>query len=371
MFKAVKHIIRKEFIQTFRDKRMIIPLFIAPVIQLILFGFAVTTDIKNISVTVLDLDRTSESRTLISSIEASPSFDLDYHVDSYDSIDDLIQRGKIQAAIVIPVEFEKDLKRNKQAQVQLIADGTDANTATIIMGYIGQLIAMHSESILAEFRQLGVGGIMIPEPRIWYNPELKSSVYMVPGVICLVLLLTTLIFTSMAITKEREMGTIEQLIVSPIKPWQLMVGKTIPFCLIGIVDVALVILAGKLIFSLPIQGSLVFLFFVALVFIVTSLSLGLLVSTVSRTQQQAMMTSFFIIMPAMMLSGIFSPLDSMPRLIQHITYLNPLRYFSTALRGILLKGNDLAILWPEILALFLFGVSFIIISSLRFRKYLE
>jgi len=371
MFQAVRHLIRKEFIQTFRDKRMIIPLFIAPVIQLIFFGLAVTTDIKNISVAVLDLDRTLQSRKLISAIEASPSFDLNHHAADYDRIDELILRGKIQAAIIIPQDYEKDIKRNIQTQIQLIADGTDANTATIIMGYIGQLVAVQSENVLADLRQIGIGGIMMPEPRIWYNPELKSSVYMVPGVICLVLLLTTLIFTSMAITKEREVGTIEQLIVSPIKSWQLMLGKTIPFCLIGLCDVALVLLAGKLIFSLPTKGSILFLFLVALVFIVTSLSLGLLVSTISRTQQQAMMTSFFIIMPAMMLSGIFSPIDSMPRFIQYITYLNPLRYFSTALRGILLKGNDLAVLWPEILVLLLFGISFFIISSVRFRKYLE
>lgn len=212
--------------------------------------------------------------------------------------------------------------------------------------------------------------MVIPQPRVWYNPNLKSSVYMVPGVICLILLLTTLILTSMAVTKEREMGTLEQLIVSPIKPWELILGKTIPFVLIGIGEIILVLSAGKLIFDVPVRGSLLLLFGIALLFILTTLSFGLFISTISRTQQQAMMTAFFFIVPAMLLSGIFSPIENMPKLIQHITLLNPLRYFSSALRGILLKGNGISILWPQVLALFIFGAGASIFSSLRFRKYL-
>lgn len=194
---------------------------------------------------------------------------------------------------------------------------------------------------------------------------------MVPGVICLILLITTLLLTSMSITKEREMGTLEQLIVSPIKPWELIIGKTMPFVLIGLCDVVLIISAGKLIFDVPIRGSLLFLFGVALVFVLTTLSLGLFISTISRTQQQAMMTAFFFIMPAMLLSGIFSPIENMPKIIQYITLLNPLRYFSTAVRGILLKGNDISVLWPQVLALFIFGITASVFSSFRFRKYLE
>lgn len=194
---------------------------------------------------------------------------------------------------------------------------------------------------------------------------------MVPGVICLILLITTLLLTSMAVTKEREMGTLEQLIVSPIKPWELILGKTIPFVFIGFCDVVLIISAGKLIFDVPIRGNLLFLFGVALLFVLTTLSLGLFISTISRTQQQAMMTAFFFAMPAMLLSGIFSPIENMPRIIQQITLLNPLRYFSTAVRGILLKGNDISILWPQVLALFIFGITASVFSSLRFKKYLE
>jgi ABC-2 type transport system permease protein len=371
MFRTVRHIIRKEFIQTFRDRRMLFPIFVAPVVQLILFGYAVTTDIKHISLAVLDYDRTLESRHLVSSFSQSESFNLNFYLKSPQEIDRLLEKENIKAAVVIPRNFERNLKKGAQTSLQVILDGTDANSATIIMSYISQLIAKHSENIFNEIRGNGGGGIVVSQPRVWYNPNLKSSVYMVPGVICLILLITTLLLTSMAVTKEREMGTLEQLIVSPIKPWELILGKTIPFVFIGFCDVVLIISAGKLIFDVPIRGNLLFLFGVALLFVLTTLSLGLFISTISRTQQQAMMTAFFFAVPAMLLSGIFSPIENMPRIIQHITLLNPLRYFSTAVRGILLKGNDISILWPQVLALFIFGITASVFSSLRFKKYLE
>ncbi len=371
MFQTIRHIVRKEFIQTFRDRRMLMPIFVAPVIQLILFGFAVTTDIKHISLAILDYDRSYESRQLSSSFSQSKTFDLKYFLNSYTELEEAVQEGKAQAAVVIPKNFEADLKKGKQTSLQVVLDGTDANTATIIASYVSQLIARYSENIFAEIRGQMALGMVIPQPRVWYNPNLESSVFMVPGVICLILLLTTLMLTSMAITKEREMGTLEQLVVSPIKPWELIMGKTIPFVLIGLADITLVISAGKLIFDLPIRGSLFLLFGVALIFILTTLSFGLLISTVSRTQQQAMMSAFFFMVPAMLLSGVFSPIENMPRVAQYITFLNPLRYFSTAVRGILLKGNGITVLWPQILALLIFGLAASIFSSLRFRKYLE
>jgi len=369
--RTILHIIRKEFIQTFRDKRMLVPIFVAPLLQLIIFGFAVTTDIKNISTAVLNFDRTPESRSFISSFSQSDYFKLDFQLNSYEEIDNLIQKGKIQVAVVIPQKFENDLKKMKKTSIQVIIDGTDANTATIIMGYISKLLGQYSEKIFAENINRKSLGIPIPQPRVWYNPDLKSSVYMVPGVICLILLLTTLILTSMAITKEREMGTLEQLIVSPIKPGELILGKTIPFIIVGLFEVVLIIIAGKLIFNLPIRGSLLFLFGVCFVFILTTLSLGIFISTISRTQQQAMMTAIIFMMPAMLLSGIFSPIESMPKAIKYITVLNPLKYFVRAVRGILLKGNDFLILWPQVLALVIFGITAIILSSLRFEKHLE
>jgi ABC-2 type transport system permease protein len=371
MLQIIRHIVRKEFIQTFRDKRMLIPLFVAPVIQLILFGYAATTDIKRVSIGILDHDRSQESRAFISTYMHNEIFKLDYFPSASQEVDDLFQTGKIKAAIIIPDGFERDLKTHSQAKLQIILDGTDANSATIIASHIAQNIQRYSENILSEILGQDLSGFVIPQPRIWYNPELMSSIYMVPGVICLILLLTTLVLTSMAITKEREMGTLEQLIVSPIKAHELIIGKTAPFTLIGLVDVTLVIIAGKVVFGLPIRGSLLFLFGASFIFILTTLSLGLFISTISKTQQQAIMTALFFIMPAMLLSGIFSPIESMPRIIQHITLLNPLRHFGKAVRGILLKGNDLSILWPEVLALFLFGVAALLFSSLRFRKHLE
>lgn len=371
MLSIIRHIARKEFIQTFRDKRMLMPIFAAPVIQLILFGYAVRTDIKNISMAVLDHDRSQQSRNLISSFTQSDYFNLHFHPITYDEIDALLQKGKIKAAVVIPEKFESRLKKGAKASIQVIIDGTDANSATIILSYISQLVGKYTENLLTTFSGKKALGMINLQPRIWFNPELKSSVYMVPGVICLILLLTTLLLTSMAITKEKELGTIEQLIVSPIKRWELIIGKTVPFVFIGFCDIVLIILAGKLIFDLPIRGSLLFLFAVSLLFILTTLSLGLFISTVSRTQQQAMMSAFFFIVPAMLLSGIFSPIESMPKIIQHITLLNPLMYFSQAVRGILLKGNDFSILWPQVLALFIFGITAVTLSSLRLKKYLE
>ncbi len=371
MLSVIRHIIRKEFIQTFRDKRMILPLFIAPVLQLILFGFAATTDVKNISMGVLDYDKSRESRALIGNFLHTEAFRLDHNIGSIEEVDDLIQRGDIKVAVVIPSNFEKNLKTGRNTSIQIILDGSDANSATIVLSYIARLLSSHSEKIVTEVLGRNVSGLIKSFERIWYNPDLKSSIYMVPGVICLILLLTTLLLTAMAITKEREMGTLEALVVSPIKPWELIIGKTAPFVLIGLVDIVLILLAGKIIFGLPIRGSILFLLGVSLLFIVTTLSIGLFVSTISRTQGQAMTSVLFFLMPAMLLSGIFTPLESMPKVIQYLTFLNPLRYFGRAVRGILLKGNGPAILWPEILALFLFGLVTLGVSSLRFRKYLE
>jgi ABC-2 type transport system permease protein len=371
MFSTIRHIVRKEFIQTFRDKRMFMPLFVAPVIQLILFGYAATLDVKNISLAVVDYDRTQESRALISSFVESGYFELKAEPDSMDSLDDLLQRGKVQVAMVFPKDFARELKNGKISPLQVIIDGTDANSATIIQSYVSLIMAKFSEKIVTQMMMGRPQGMVSFEPRIWYNPELKSSIYMVPGVVCLVLLISTLLLTSMAITKERELGTLEQLIVSPIKPVELILGKTIPFAIIGFCDVILVLAAGKVFFNIPIRGSIAFLLATAFLFILTTLGMGLFLSTISRTQAQVMMSAIFFVMPAMLLSGIFTPIESMPKGIQVLTYLNPLRYFGKVVRAILLKGNGLSILWPEVLALFLFGTTTIILSSLRFRKYLE
>jgi len=371
MLSVIRHIMRKEFIQTFRDKRMLMPLFVAPVIQLILFGYAATVDVKNITLAVLDQARTQESRALISSFTESGYFELKVRPGSSREIDSLLQRGEVQAALVIPEDFSRRLGRREAAEIQVIIDGADSNTATIIQNYAELITAKATESLIARIMMRKPEGFPSFEPRIWYNPELKSSFWMVPGVICLILLLTTLLLTSMAITREREMGTLEQLIVSPIKPYELILGKTIPFIIIGFLDIILVLAAGKIVFNVPFRGNLAFLLGSSFIFILTTLGIGLFISTISRTQGQAMMTAVFFVMPAMLLAGIFSPIDNMPKAIRTASYLNPLRYFAKIVREILLKGNGPSILWPELLVLLVFGLTTIVLSSLRFRKYLE
>jgi len=371
MLSTIRHIVRKEFIQLFRDRRMFVPLFLAPVIQLILFGYAATIDIKHISLAVVDYDRTQESRALVSSFIESGYFDLVAEPDASQSVDHLLQTGKAQAALIFPSDFARHLKGGRSSPLQILIDGTDANSATIIQNYVSLILAKYTEAVVTEMMMRRPGGMILLEPRVWYNPELKSSVWMVPGVVSLILLLTTLILTSMAITKERELGTLEQLIVSPIKPIELILGKMIPFVIVGFCDVILVLVAGKLVFNMPIRGNLAFLLACATVFLLTTLGLGLFVSTVSRTQGQVMMTAMFFMMPAMLLSGVFSPIEGMPQIVQYLTYVNPLRYFGRIVRGILLKGNGFSILWPELLVLFVMGIVTIVLSSLRFKKYLE
>ena len=371
MFRTIRQIIRKEFIQVFRDKRMIAPLFLAPVIQLILFGYAATTDVKNVKLGVVDYDRSQESRAFVTTFTRSGYFELKAALDSTSEVDGVIQSGAVQAGIVIPEGFAKKLQAGTTSPVQVIIDGTDANSATIIISYIDLVSARYSESVIIQ--ALAGKGAAMPrlEPRIWFNPELKSSFWMVPGVICLILLISTLLLTSMAITREREMGTLEQLIVSPIKPRELIIGKTVPFALIGFFDILLILTAGKIIFDVPIRGSIPFLLGSSFLFILTTLGAGLFISTVSRTQGQAMMTAMFFAMPAMLLAGIFSPIESMPKIIQYVTYLNPLRHFGKIVREILLKGNGPEILWPELLILLVIGLATFVLSSLRFRKRLE
>jgi ABC-2 type transport system permease protein len=371
MLIVVRHILRKEFIQLFRDKRMIIPLFVAPVLQLILFGFAVTVDIKNITLAVVDYDRTQDSRAYINAFVQSGYFEIKVEPASSDEVDALLLKGEVQAAIVVPSGFGEKIAGRAAADVQVLLDGTDSNTATIIQNYVELVSGRFSESLIVRLLGRRPGGVPSVEPRIWYNPELKTALWMVPGVICLILLVTTLVLTSMAITREREIGTLEQLIVSPIKSYELILGKTLPFAFIGFCDVLLVVTFGRIIFNVPIRGSIPFLLAMALAFILTSLGVGLFISTISRTQSQAMMSAIFFIMPAMLLSGIFTPIDNMPLPVQYLTYLNPLRHFGKIVREVLLKGNGPSVLWPEMVYLLVFGVATFVLSSWRFHKRLE
>jgi ABC-2 type transport system permease protein len=381
MFSRIKELIIKEFIQISRDKRMLLLVFIAPIIQLILFGYAITTDIENISTAIWDLDRTYESRDFISCIENSGNFNLNYYADSEQEITSLLESRDAQIAVKINPGFGKDIKKGNEAKIQIIIDGSDSNSAAVTLGYINQISANYSRSVLIErlnqFKLLKQENISTNidsfsnEIRFWFNPTLKSRFSNVPAVMAFILLISTIMLTSMSIVKEKEAGTIEQLIVTPIKPIELIAGKTIPFAIIGFIDVLLVISVSYSWFKIPLRGNLLILFFSMILYLFATLGVGLFISTISRTQQQAMMSTFFFMMPAVLLSGFMFPIENMPVIIQYITYLNPLRYFFVIITGIFLKGTGLGILWPQMLALGIIGIIILAISIFRFRKRLE
>jgi ABC-2 type transport system permease protein len=364
--------VRKEFIQIRRDRRILPILVIMPVLQLVILGYAVSSDIKHLATAVCDLDRTAESRALVDRFATSGYFDIRYMVSDDRQIRPLVDAGKARVGLVIPPRFAAKLARQETATVQLLLDGTDSNTATVAQGYVTQIVNAESTRILEE--RVGPKALapvaVEPTIRVWFNPDLKSVNFMVPGVVALILTIVTMTMTATAIVKEKERGTIEQLIVSPIRPIQLMLGKAIPFIIIAYADIVLVVLVGLFWFRVPIAGSFPLLLLLSGLFIMTTLGLGLLISTVSQTQQQAMMLGFFANPPFMLLSGFIFPIASMPEPMQYLTYLIPLRYFLVIIRGIFLKGVGLDVLWPQAVALLVFGVALLLLSALRFQKRL-
>lgn len=377
MYERVRHIVIKEFIQSLRDKRMRLILFIAPIMQLLIFGYVVTTDVNNISTAVYDLDKSYESRELLRKFESSGYFNIRYFVGSPDEIQDLLDRGKVTAAVQINRGFSSDLKRGRQTEVQILIDGTDSNTGTVAMDYVNRIIIKYAKEMAAEKINKSpnpasplVKGIDL-RIRAWYNPELKSRNYNVPGVIAIIIMLTSLLLTSMAVVREREIGTMEQLMVTPLKPVELMLGKTIPFGVIAFVDMLLVTAAGVFWFDIPIKGSFPLLSLSTAIYLLSVLGIGLFISTIAKTQQQALMATFLFYMPAVLLSGFMFPIENMPEIFQYLTYINPLRYFLVIIRGIFLKGNGAGILWPQMASLLVLGTVVITISSLRFKKRIE
>ncbi len=368
----LRTLITKEFIQIRRDRRMLPILVIMPVLQLVILGYAVSSDIKHLGTVVCDLDRTPQSRALLDRFATSGYFDIRYSVSDDRQIKPLVDAGKARVGLVIPPRFAAGLARQETATIQLLLDGTDSNTATVAQGYVTQIVNAEATRILVErFGPKALAPTAVePIVRVWFNPDLKSVNFMVPGVVALILTIVTMTMTATAIVKEKERGTIEQLIVSPIRPVQLMLGKAIPFIIIGYADILLVILVGLLWFRVPIAGSLALLLCLSGLFIMTTLGLGLLISTVSQTQQQAMMLGFFANPPFMLLSGFIFPIASMPEPMQYLTYLIPLRYFLVIIRGIFLKGVGLDVLWPQAAALCGFGIAVLTVSALRFQKRL-
>lgn len=372
----ISHLVRKEFQQLRRDKRMLRMVFIAPVIQLLIMGYAANLDVRQIPTVVCDLDRTVASRQLVGSFLHSGYFTEAARVDSPAGIDRYLEHGRAAVALVVPRGYGEQLAGGGAAELQLLADGSESNVAIAALNYAAVIVNRRAEGAVRE--RLARAGLPVRqaridvEARVWYNPELKSRNFMVPGILAQLLLLMTMLLTSLAIVKEKENGTLEQLIVTPLKPFELVLGKLLPFVLVGFIDIVLVLLVALLLFGIRVQGSLPLLFVLSGVFLLTTLGLGLLISTVSRNQQQAMMTAvFFVMLPMIMLSGFVFPIENMPLPIRLLTYLMPLRYYFVIIRGLFLKGSGLAELWDETLILAGFGVAILGLASLRFRKRLE
>lgn len=373
MIERIRQILIKEFIQMFRDKKMMGIIFIMPVLQTLVFGYAVTTDVRNITTAVYDLDNTVVSRELTARFVQSGYFKVIEYVNNEMRVRELVDRGKVRAVIHMNAGFAGNLRAGRSVQLQLIVDGTDSNAAGVILDYSAKIVAQFSKKILITRLTLVKGAYQMPagvdmQTRAWFNENLESRNFYVPGVIAIIVMLITLMLTSMAVVREKEIGTIEQIMVTPIRQIEFILGKTVPFALIGFADVILITVIGVFWFEVPIRGNLFLLFFATALYIMTTLGIGLFISTVSQTQQQAMMSTFFFYFPAVLLSGFMFPIANMPRAIQWLTYLNPLRYFLEIIRGIFLKGIGTEILWPQMLALMVMGILTLWFASRRFQK---
>jgi ABC-2 type transport system permease protein len=369
----LKALIQKEFAQFFKDKRLLPIIFVAPILQLTFLGFAASLDVKNIAFVLCDLDKSSESRRFTESFTNSGYFTMEYSTEEYAEVRSYLDNSQAAMALVIPPKFGEKILRRETVDVQLLFDGSEGNSTAIASGYAMQIINRFSQqvlvSIIGDARRLG--GVTT-ETRAWYNPTLISRKFMVPGVLVLILLITTTNLTAMAIVKEKEIGTLEQLLVTPLRPVELIIGKLIPFTLIGLIVVTIALLVMVFGFSIAVRGSVLLLYVLTGGFLMTSLGLGLFVSTISKTQQQAMMIGmFFVMLPMMYISGFVFPVENMPLPLQWISNLIPMKYYLIIIRSIILKGAGLHELWYEAMMLFVMGAGVLTASVLRFREKID
>lgn len=367
---------RKEFIQILRDPRTLALTFVIPVVMLFLLGYAATNDVRNVPLAYFDQDQSAESRALLDTYRAADYFRLDYPVRSEAEMRALIDSNTARAGIIIPPDYGRNIAAGRVGQIAFVIDGSDptvAGTALSAAQLIGQA---HSAKIQVE-RAKRSGRDSVPQPpvdvrtRVWYNPGLVSANYMIPGLIGMILQFLTTLLTATSVVRERERGTIEQIIVTPIRSWELMVGKLVPYVLIGFFDTLEILIVGVLAFHIPINGNLGLFLSLSGLFLITTLGIGLLISTISNTQQEAMLTSLFTILPSIFLSGFFFPLAAMPTVLQIVSYAIPLRYFLIIARGIVVKGVGAEVIWPEIRALGVFAVVVMGLAAFRFRKRLD
>jgi len=377
MFGRLKQMLIKEFIQVLRDKRTRFVLFGPPMIQMLVFGYAATLEIKHLPTAIVDFDHTQVSRDLISHFAASPYFNVRLLPEDWRQIPVLIDRGDVTLALQINAGFAQDLGKGHTAHLQVIVDSSNSNTALIGLGYVNQVASTFAENYQMARLQRVSPQILWGMPRIvldqrpWYNPDLSDRWFFIPGVIGNLIMVIVVNLTAFAVVREREIGTLEQIMVTPIRRVEFILGKTIPFFLIGLFDAMLVSVFGTLWFGVPLRGNIGVLALGTILFLICVLEIGLFISTISRTQQQAMVTAFFFIMPAILFSGFGSPISSMPEALQWLTYLDPLRYFQEVLRSIYLKGTGLDLLWQDMAAMALLGILMLTVSVFQFQKSLD
>lgn len=369
--RVIGTILIKEFRHIRRDRRMIPLILVSPIFQLVILGYAATLDVNEVRTAVCDLDRSAASRDVISRLEASGIFRVVARVDRDTAVDDEIRTGRAQIGFVIPKGFAADLIAVRPTSLLLVVDGTQATVATVALNYARETLLR-----LLRERLSHPGATRLPEihlaPRVFYNEEMRSADFMVPAVLAMVLMVMTVVLSSMNLVREKESGTIESLIVTPIRPVELLVGKLAPFVVIGLVDVVIVMGVALFWFEIPLRGSIAFLFGVSLLFLMSTLGLGLLVSIASATQQQAMMTAvFFVMVPSILLSGFIFPIENMPHIFQEASRLIPMRYYLSVVRGVFLKGSGPAVHWPDIIALLALGFAILGVSVALFRKQVD
>jgi ABC-2 type transport system permease protein len=372
-------VIAKELLQIRRDRRMLPVIFVSPVVMIVVFGFAVNTDVTNVPMVLVDQDRSAASRDLVTRFVRSGYFELVGLADQAADVDGWLVDSRAQLGLVIARGYGSALAAGRTAAVQVIADGSDASSASMALGYASALVQGLGIELQVTRLRAAAGtegwnrpGQVVLEPRVFYNPDLKSRWFYVPAVLAMVLMVMTLILSAMGIVREKEVGTMEQLIVTPIRPWQLLVGKLAPFAMVGVVQVFLITGVAVLGFRVPLVGSFLLLLGLTLLFLLVTLGLGLLISTVVNNQQQAMMAAAFLAMlPMVYLSGLIFPIENMPPAIQVVTYAVPLRYYAEIIRGVFLRGSGLEMLWPEALSLLVMGLAILTVAALRFRKRLD
>lgn len=366
---------RKEFIHVLRDPRALGIAIVLPMIMLMIFGYALTLDLDRVPLAVWDQSRTPQSRELVSRFEGSRYFSVAAQAGSYQDVEQAIDHGRVMLALVIPVDFGGRVASERKTQVQVLADGSDANTTTLALSYAETIVRTYSQEILVErARRMTGSAPKLPlelRPRAWFNTDMESKIFIVPGLIAVIMMLITALLTSLTVAREWETGTMEQLISTPVRRSELILGKLAPYFVIGMVDMLLSVLAGRFLFEVPIRGSLTLLFGVSAIYLVGALSLGIFISAMAKTQLLASQAAFVAtFLPAFLLSGFMFDIANMPKVLQAVTYLIPARYFVTFLRGLYLKGTGLAQLWPECLLMVAFGALMLLLAIRSFKKRL-